>query len=228
MRTGLVSKLKSGLVSDVTRPRTVPLGLYKGLRIDINLQNQSQLYVGLWERETHGAIRRALRRAAWCIDVGAGAGELAILFARSESVRKVVAIEPNPANALAMRANLAHNGLPPDRIEVLEKLAGSGEGANYVPLDALDVDRTAPGFLKIDVDGAELDVLQSGSDLLSQADVELLVETHSLQLERDCLSYLAGLGYTCRVIDNAWWRRIIPEQRPTDHNRWFAAARHRT
>jgi hypothetical protein len=37
------------------------------------------------------------------------------------------------------------------------------------------------------------------------------------------MEFLERLGYTCRVIKNAWWRLLIPEQRPIEHNRWFIA-----
>jgi hypothetical protein len=73
------------------------------------------------------------------------------------------------------------------------------------------------------VDGGEMEVLRSGEALLKSTTVDLLVETHSLQLEEQCLSYLASLGFACSVIRNAWWRVIIPEHRPIGHNRWIWA-----
>ena len=93
----------------------------------------------------------------------------------------------------------------------------------YVTLDSLNLDRDKPGFIKIDVDGPECDVLDSGARLLSKADVCLLVETHSLELELGCIDRLEKLGYVCSVIRNAWWRIFVPEQRPIAHNRWLWA-----
>lgn len=226
MRTGLISKLKFALTSDSSRPPTIPLGLYKGLRLDINMRNQSQLFVGLWERETHNIIRQALHQAEWYVDIGAGIGELVLLFSRSQHLRTMIAIEPSRANVQAMLANFALNGLDRDRVEVIEKLAGTNVADDYVSLDTLDVNRKAPGFLKIDVDGAELDVLRSGARLLTEGNIELLLETHSLELERDCTRFLTELGYTCRIVNSAWWRHLIPEQRPIAHNRWLVAAKH--
>ena len=69
----------------------------------------------------------------------------------------------------------------------------------------------------------ELSILQSGERLLVEAKPLLLIETHSIALERDCCSYLQSCGYNTKIVPNAWWRSMIPEQRPLDHNRWLWA-----
>jgi hypothetical protein len=79
--------------------------------------------------------------------------------------------------------------------------------------------------LKVDVDGAEMLVLEGARKVLSQGDVDVLVETHSAALERQCIEFLSHCRYRCAVIPNAWWRRLIPEQRPIEHNRWLWATR---
>ena len=60
--------------------------------------------------------------------------------------------------------------------------------------------------------------------LLVNARPALLVETHSVELERDCMGLLEELQYHCQIIENAWWRNVIPELRPIQHNRWFFAS----
>src|SRR5262249_41587244 len=67
--------------------------------------------------------------------------------------------------------------------------------------------------IKIDTDGHELNVLRSGLALLANARPALLVETHSIELERDCIALLEELQYRCEIIKNAWFRIIIPERR---------------
>ena len=58
MKTGVVSAIKSKLVSDKSAVRSVLFGPFRGLRFDLNLRSQAQVYLGLWERETYGVIRR--------------------------------------------------------------------------------------------------------------------------------------------------------------------------
>lgn len=75
------------------------------------------------------------------------------------------------------------------------------------------------------MDGYEADVLKSGEKLLSEGKVDLLIETHSKELEDECIGWLNERGYRCEVIDNAWWRFVVPEQRPTAHTQPVAVGR---
>jgi len=160
------------------------------------------------------------------IDVGAGHGELCLFFLKHSRARPVVAIEPQASERELMRRNLALNGCESSEALVwVSKLIGLDDGPEFVPLAKLPVDNTRHGFIKIDVDGAEMEVLRSGETMLATTAVDLLVETHSLPLEQECLSYLKGLGFDCRIIPNAWWRSIVPEHRPIGHNRWLWASR---
>jgi Methyltransferase FkbM domain len=225
MKSGLVSAIKTKLVPDESSVRPVLFGIFKGLRFDINLRSQTQLYLGLWERETFDTIRRASRSAEWFVDIGAGQGELCTLFATLRHVRRVVAIEPIEPAVIALRANLHHNSIHLDRVELFRKFVGTKKSADHIEIDQLGINLLVHGLIKIDVDGSEFDVLQSGKNLFSQGKVDVLVETHSLELEEICIDWLRKRGYSCTIIKNAWWRSVIPEQRPGLHNRWFFATR---
>jgi hypothetical protein len=199
------------------------LGLYRKLCLDLDFRSQTQLYLGLLERETHRYIRRIAGKCDWFIDVGAGHGELCLFFLKQPRRVGVVAIEPSPDEVATLRRNLALNGIADDDVEIVTKFVGSGDTADTIMLDAVDVDRNARGFVKIDVEGAELNVLHGGSRLLRPELVDLLIETHSLEIERECMAWLAKSGYQTEVIHNAWWRRLVPEYRPIEHNRWLWA-----
>src|SRR5436189_3772112 len=103
MKTGVLASIKSKLVPDECRVRLVLFGLFKGLRFEINLRSQTQLYLGLWERETYRAIRRAAETGEWFVDIGAGKGELCAFFSTLQRIRRVVAIEPNEIEAMILR-----------------------------------------------------------------------------------------------------------------------------
>jgi hypothetical protein len=106
-------------------------------------------------------------------------------------------------------------------IDIFEKYLGTK--SDQVRLDSLAVPRQTIGFIKLDADFAETDILKSGEGLLRESRPLLLVETYSAALERDCSNFLASLGYEITVIPNAWWRVLVPEQRPTDYNCWLWA-----
>jgi len=155
----------------------------------------------------------------WMIDIGAGSGELSILFARKSAAR-VYAVEPGPVRE-RIAANMAANDLPGHAVEIVPRCIGSQDG--YLALDAIAVEHSAYGFVKIDIDGGEADALRTGPALIAARNCAFLIETHSASLEQDCIDILSGGGYACRVIRNAWWRRFIPERRPLAHNRWLSA-----
>lgn len=229
MQAGLLSALKRRLVPAGSQPRRVPFGLYRGLVLELDLKDRTQLFLGLWERETCRWMRLAARRCEWMIDVGAGRGELCLYFLKHSRARPVVSVEPAASERELMRRNLALNAdVSNEALVWINNRIGRDTGPEFTPLDKLPVDNTRRGFIKIDVDGAEMAVLRSGGALLAGVSLDVLVETHSLRLEQECLSYLESLGFICRIIPNAWWRAIIPEHRPIGHNRWLWATRSET
>jgi methyltransferase FkbM-like protein len=216
----MLKALKRSLLPVGEQPIRVRAGLYRGLELIIEPQDSAQLLFGLQERETHRYIRRMLRRARWMIDIGAAHGELALLFARNRI--RSTAIDADDHGRLARHA--AMNGIPIGLdLEVHGKFVGTAAADNIVTLDTLTRDRADVGFVKIDVDGGEIDVIESGRMLLAEKRTNFLIETHSSALEKGCIDLLSAAGYTVSIIDNAWWRRFVPEQRPIEHNRWLTA-----
>lgn len=208
--------------------RRIPVGPFKGQVMEIDFASQSQYYLGLWERETYRYIVPAFAGAEWLIDAGSQQGEYVISMLRKPHVRRVWAFDPDPASNAQLRRNLAANGLAGDpRLSISETFMGAEASENCVAIDDLDVDRTARGLIKIDVEGAELDVLKGGQSTLSSANAVVLVETHSAELEIDCMQLLTAVGYDVTVVHNAWWRRIVSESRTLPHNRWLWATRRR-
>lgn len=220
----VLSAVKGALVSGGARPRRVRFGLYHGLIMELDLLTDTQVYLGLWERETYPWIRLAVSRCAWAIDVGAGRGELCLEILRNSQARRVYAFEPQEAEVSKLKGNLELNELANDpRLVLSTKFVGTADQEDFVPLDSLAIKGLGHGFLKVDVDGAEMDVLTSAGRILEQLPVDVLVETHSARLEQDCLQFLSARRFTCAVVENAPWRTILPEHRPIAHNRWLWA-----
>jgi methyltransferase FkbM-like protein len=226
VKTHFVSAIKSALVPAGVRPRRVAFGLYRGLIFDLDFRFETQLYLGLWERETYRSIQRAIGRCAWAVDVGAGNGELCIRLLRSPAPGPFFAFEPQSSKVAMLRRNAALNHCENDpRLVVIQKFAAPATSDDSIAIDDLPLDPHKRGFLKVDVDGAEMAVLEGATTLLARGAIDVLVETHSAALERECIASLSERRYACTVIANAWWRRIIPEQRPIEHNRWLWATR---
>jgi hypothetical protein len=199
-------------------------GIYRGLEFELDLNYQAQIWAGLYERETYHVIKNTAACCQWFIDIGAGKGELVVYFLKRTSANKVIAVEPQLSENEIMLRNLKYNGLDSDRrLVIVDKCVGTASGENFLSLDSFAPMVQGRGFLKIDVDGAEMDVLESGRNFLKNLRPAVLLETHSADLERQCADFFERLGFTTRIIRNAWWRKLIPEHRPIPHNRWLAA-----
>lgn len=199
----------------------VPIGLYKGLVLQLDLSRKFQLYLGLFEQETSVFIRKSMGADVF-IDIGASGGELCALFAKVPNTR-VVAIEPTQGEADLINEQVVGNIHQGNHFSIITNFCGTKE--SYVQLDGIEVKEFESAFIKIDVEACELDVLLSGRELLLSRNCTLLVETHSIELEKDCIAFLNTLGYSCKVIKNAWWRIFVPETRHIPHCRWFHATK---
>jgi len=185
------------------------------LTLNLDLQHQTQVYLGLWEQETYKCLREVADACRWMVDVGTERGELCLYFLKESHAERVIAFEPQNSGIEILRSNLLLNGEQDNQsVTISNEFVGTADAPRYTPLDALDVETGKRGFIKIDVDGHELDVLKSGERLLSEGNPDLLVETHSKHLEKECLEWLRERGYRCEIIRNARWRFIVPEQRP--------------
>jgi FkbM family methyltransferase len=152
-----------------------------------------------------GLMDTAIRPGATVVDVGANVGYNTVYASgRVGPTGRVVAIEPAADNIGVLRENIAANGL--DNVVVRPVAAGRShevrelflrgetsavnslfpesvyaavtgvERVRVAPLDDLvDVD---PDLVKIDVEGAELDVLAGMTRLLRRPGIRLIVEWH--------------------------------------------------
>lgn len=215
--------LKRSLLKPGLKLRTVQFGLLKGVKLYLDFSNQTQGYLGLYETETFDACRKMVGRAAWMVDVGAGIGEMSLYFMKVHGAHTVFAFEPIAAQRARFADNLVANGWTAADVSLSPNFVGGGEGCTA--LDAIGLDLSKRGFVKIDVDGAEMDVLRSGTTLLRDGAADFIVEVHSKELEDECIALFRANGYKVDIIPNAWWRLFIPEHRVIAHNRWITAVR---
>ena len=206
------------------RPRRVRVGLLKGLRFTIDTASKSQRLLGLDEAEVAAPLRKLAAACASACDIGANDGWYALYFASLPNVERVVACEPGPELIAETEANFALNDPALGaKLTCVTKFAGDRDDAQHATLATLTEGLPRPVLLKIDVEGGELAVLNSGLELLRSREARLVVETHGAELEAECLKLLRGLGYECEVVGTGWYRKLVPENRSLAHNRWLVA-----
>lgn len=220
-----LSKLKLKVLSPGRKPRRIVAGPFKNLVMHLDLHSQTQFLIGTFERETHKSLTTFSKNIASVIDVGAADGEYTVFFAARTGASVIHAFEPRQEYHDLIKRNLALNGCDDwSRVRLHKSFVGSVTSLNTTTLDSLS-EILFPCFIKIDVDGAELDVLAGALDILRRAEVRWLIETHSIDLEQRCEALLRTNGYVTKIVRNAWWRCILPEQRNELHNRWLVAAK---
>jgi FkbM family methyltransferase len=176
--------------------------------------------------------------AGTVVDVGAGYGDYAVLIGRLPAVREVVALEPTPHPAQRAREFVAANGA---KVRIVEAAGGKASGrmqlgaagtealsvlsdsgtidVAVVAIDDLGLDKV--DFIKIDVEGAEIDVLEGGRKTLARDHPRIAIEVHSKALAGQVHQLLTGLGYTLAYHDHG-----VRASWPMDlvQNRFYAAA----
>lgn len=172
---------------------------------------------GTYEREQTRLFEQHVRPGATVLDVGAHVGYYTLLSAvLAGPSGRVHAFEPNPKNADFLRRHVRINRLDTVRVEQAavsdhEGTArfdfGTGSGTGHLAdRGALEV-RTlrlddycaqhalAPAAIKIDVEGAEMSVLQGARETLARHRPVIFLSTHGPEVHRASLAFLRELGY---------------------------------
>ena len=220
----LPSFLKTAVLGHEPRFFRIRVGLNRGLRFRLDPANKASRLVGLDELELARSFRRYSALAQVALDVGAADGWYTLFLASRPNIRRVHAFEPEPGLRAALMENLTLNGCA-SKVTLRSEFVGATAGANRCPLDAVDMGDGA-ALVKVDVEGAELEVLRGAGKMIARPDTMWIIETHAAHLEVECADLLEAAGYATRVVDHGWYRRLLPERRPLPHNRWLVAARH--
>jgi FkbM family methyltransferase len=206
---------------------TIRNGLGRGLRFNPGPSAVGFLF-GTHDPEVQFVLGRLLRPRMTVYDVGANVGFTAMLAAKQVSAGgRVICFEPLPQNAEQIHHNSRLNGFSgiDVRVEALGRRDGEADftlshsptwgrladvgatpqasGTTRVSVRSLDSIRARegialPDLIKMDVEGAEADVLAGAARLLAEARPVLVIELH--HTARAVAAALAELPYTVRVL----------------------------
>lgn len=185
----------------------------------------SSLLYGTFELAELNFVNRYLKLGDKAMDVGANVGIFSVVMGATVGDEgRVFAFEPVAANVLRLEKNIRKNELDNVQIfpvalgasqghmnlrmatdpaypSLHEVQGGFGNGADVsIEVRTLDVvwrelGSPAIALVKIDVEGAEMDVLHGASDFLASCRPTLLVESNSLPELESLRTHLCHLGY---------------------------------
>ena len=214
----LARRYPEGSVVDV---RT---GVAAGLKWKRHHRYLNGYWIGHFELDIQNALKRELKAGDRVFDVGANAGFFTLIVARLVGpAGRVVAFDPAPENCESIREQVELNGYAPYCTAVqkavggrpgtatfsfaasgspMGHLGGAAKGERSVQVEVTTLDDAVeaygpPTFIKLDVEGAEGEVLAGAHKLLSSgaARPTWLIELHGPQCAADVKRQLAAAGY---------------------------------
>lgn len=163
----------------------------------------------LYEAEELEIILRHFPKGGVCYDIGANVGNHAIFLAKVMGCHPVYVFEANPAAARVLKKNIDANGLEyvintsflgigvglssPVKLEVhnpqannlgAARLKGGGQGTIEIKsIDDLNIQED-PNFVKIDVEGMEIDVLNGMRQVIDRSRPFIFAEINNTNVQR--------------------------------------------
>ena len=228
---GLQRWLVARFLSDQPFVHTINVGPAAGLRFEVTLPLDKPVWAGVFEPEFTSAIAEHVKPGDICYDIGGYRGYISGVMALAGAFRVFVfeplpanqravrrLCELNPLLPIDLITLALGNIDGPAVLKVMPdssmgKLANSSfqAGATAVAemlitvrqIDSLLQNREipAPHVVKIDVEGAEFDVLSGALEMLRMSRPAIFLEAHGAALEKACSQQLLGLGYKIRRIE---------------------------
>jgi FkbM family methyltransferase len=175
-----------------------------------------QHWLGTYEPEQEQLFASQIKPGVVCYDCGANVGHYTLLFSKLVGpTGKVFAFEPLPANAAFIRK---HTELNRCQNVVIDEIALSDndghawlasahaksrldqDGGINVKCGRLDsLALPPPDWMKIDIEGAEIEMLAGAESILRTWHPALAVSLHiTVERARECARWLESLGYSVK------------------------------
>lgn len=213
-----------------------------------SFQSMWVMYNWIVDWEEFNLIKAIVGKDDFCVDIGANMGFYTIWF--SKFTQKIISFEPDAANFQRLNRNISLNGSL--QTMALNIALGSEEGSvnftqnrdgeNHISLSEnndtgrvscrrLDNVLAEAGinnvrYMKVDVEGFELAVLEGAGDLLREKKVDLIqVEINAALLNsgstvNELLEFISHIGYDLYSYD-VDDRKLNPEQYSPDRENYF-------
>jgi hypothetical protein len=192
------------LLPDRDVPMRIWRGPFRGATVFMNPRASLRKAFGFYEHELNVWLEQALGRVSRVIDVGSNDGYFtfgcAAALARRRTRADIIAFEPQAQHVNALRAAADRRQYDGVRIEIVQTKVGAVIDASTTTLDslaALDHDNT---LIKVDVEGAELDVIGGAGRWIRPSNL-FVIEVHRHAHLAQLNNAFASRGVTLRQIE---------------------------
>lgn len=198
-------------------------GPFRGARVVMNPRSSLRKVFGLYEHELNRWLERALPRVTRTLDVGANDGYFtfgcAAAFRRlGKQGAEIIAFEPQTRHMHVLRESIAFQGPLNVRMELIQSLVGREVGNGMTTLDALPMADRKDTLVKIDVEGAEVDVVLGGQSWLDPSNL-FVIEVHEERFLDKLQEFFAKHGHKLTRIDQRPLPLLGRESR--EENNWW-------
>jgi FkbM family methyltransferase len=181
-------------------------------------------WLGRYEPERQIELTRLVRPGDVVLDIGANVGFYTLLAAKLAGPSgRVFAFEPLADNVAMLRRHLEVNRVA--TVEVVEAAVAAasgtrrfttgeyhatgqltetgGQAVQVVSLDELHASGRLPrvDVMKVDVEGAELEVLQGAARVIEEFRPVVIMELHNPEMDRECPAFLRARGYHIEPVE---------------------------
>jgi hypothetical protein len=223
------------VLKSVLPNRPVPMRIWRGpLRggyAVMNPRNSMRKVLGLYEHELNKWLERALRLTDRVIDVGANDGYFtfgcAAAFHRMRKESEVIAFEPEDDHFRSLSESLRRRPRDLVKFKLLQSFVGANESSDSTTLDSIRCELRSPNdrartLIKIDVEGAEEDVLAAAGSWLDASNC-FLIEVHKESFLESIPRLFLGRGLMLDQINQRPLKLIGRELR--DEQNWWLVSR---
>ncbi len=180
---------------------------------------------GTYEPEKTSAICKMVKRGDTVLDIGAHVGYFSILMSKLvEDTGWIYSFEPRRINFTFLKRHIHINNCK--NITVFEKAVGGYDGealletrtgtgtgkisntgnikVGITSIDSLysrNPDLRRPTFMKIDVEGGEVEVLKGAAFTIHAHKPRIILATHNSELDEECNQWMKNEGYYSEEIN---------------------------
>jgi hypothetical protein len=208
------------------RPVLLPVvqGPFRGARIRMNPRHSLRKIFGLYEHELNPWLAAVLPQVNTVLDVGANDGYFtfgcAAAFERANQSATIVAFEPLAQHMKTLAATLKEHSYQEVSVSLRQGMVGNGSRLGVIALNEIK-QGTGSTLIKIDVEGAEIDVVEGASCWLKPANY-FLIEVHRKEFLGQLRERFAFAGITLQQVN----QRPLPflgRETRDDANWWLVS-----